>query len=246
MGTCFVMQPFDRGDFDKRYDDVFSPAIIEAGLEPYRVDRDQSVSIPIDEIEAGIKRSQICLAEITTDNPNVWFELGYTIAIQKGVILVCSDERTSRFPFDIQHRTIISYETGSLQDFTKLRENITARICAVLQKEEQIDKVSKISPVAETEGLSQHEMVALVSIMQNSISFPEGASAYIIKRDMNQAGFTDIAVSLALRSLERKEMIITTLVEDERGEYYSAYSVNSKGEQWLLDNQDKLILREEQ
>ena len=95
MNRCFVMQPFDRGVFDKRYDDVFAPAIRDAGLEPYRVDRDPSVSIPIDEIELGIKRSEICLAEITTDNPNVWFELGFTIAVPKEVVLICSEERKS-------------------------------------------------------------------------------------------------------------------------------------------------------
>ena len=39
MGRCFVIQPFDQGPFDKRYDDVFAPAICDAGLEPYRVDR---------------------------------------------------------------------------------------------------------------------------------------------------------------------------------------------------------------
>jgi hypothetical protein len=38
MPTCFVMQPFDAQIFDKRYQDVFAPAIIDAGLEPYRVD----------------------------------------------------------------------------------------------------------------------------------------------------------------------------------------------------------------
>ena len=47
MRNCFVMQPFDKGEFDKRYDDVFAPAVKNAGLEPYRVDRDLSVSIPI-------------------------------------------------------------------------------------------------------------------------------------------------------------------------------------------------------
>lgn len=40
MSTCFVIQPFDGGPFDKRYDDVIAPAIVAAGLEPYRVDRD--------------------------------------------------------------------------------------------------------------------------------------------------------------------------------------------------------------
>jgi hypothetical protein len=87
MGTCFVIQPFDGGKFDKRYDDVFSPAIRAADLEPYRVDRDPNVSIPIDDIEKGISASTACLVDITTDNPNVWFELGYAIAAQKEVVL---------------------------------------------------------------------------------------------------------------------------------------------------------------
>lgn len=108
MATSFVVQPFDQGPFDKRFDDVFAAAISEAGLEAYRVDRDPTVSIPIEDIEAGIRNAEVCLAEITTDNPNVWFELGFAIASQRDVVLICSSERKSRFPFDIQHRSIIS------------------------------------------------------------------------------------------------------------------------------------------
>src|SRR5882672_3006402 len=98
MNKCFVIQPFDKGSFDKRYEDVFVPAIIAAGLEPYRVDHDPSVTIPIDEIQSGIESSEACLADMSTDNPNVWFELGYAIASQREVVLVCSAER-SHFPF---------------------------------------------------------------------------------------------------------------------------------------------------
>lgn len=127
MGKCFVIQPFDRGKFDKRYEDVFAPAIRAAELEPYRVDRDPRVSIPIEEIESGIASSQACLADIFTDNPNVWFELGFAIASQREVVLVCSDERASHFPFDIQHRTVITYSTESSSDFDTLRKRITAR-----------------------------------------------------------------------------------------------------------------------
>ena len=40
MPRCFVIQPFDGGQrYDKRYKDVFEPAIKNADLEPYRVDR---------------------------------------------------------------------------------------------------------------------------------------------------------------------------------------------------------------
>jgi hypothetical protein len=71
MATCFVIQPFDAGKFDKRFEDVYKTAIEAANLEPYRVDNDPSVRVPIDAIEDGIGRAAICLAEITTDNPNV-------------------------------------------------------------------------------------------------------------------------------------------------------------------------------
>src|SRR5882672_9286284 len=116
MGQCFVIQPFDKGRFDKRYEDVFIPAIRDAGLEPYRVDRDPGVTIPIEDIQAGIESCEACLAEISTDNPNVWFELGYAIASHREVVLVCSDERTAHFPFDVQHRSVIRYASESPRD----------------------------------------------------------------------------------------------------------------------------------
>jgi hypothetical protein len=39
------MQPFDGGEFDKRFDEIYKPAIEEAGFEPYRVDRDPSTTL---------------------------------------------------------------------------------------------------------------------------------------------------------------------------------------------------------
>ena len=33
MPTCFVIQPFDNGKYDKRYEDTFKPAIEAAELE---------------------------------------------------------------------------------------------------------------------------------------------------------------------------------------------------------------------
>jgi hypothetical protein len=57
---CFMIQPFDNGKFDKRFDDVFDPAVRAAGLYPYRVDRDPGVSVPIDDIERNIREAIVC------------------------------------------------------------------------------------------------------------------------------------------------------------------------------------------
>ena len=40
MEDCFVIQPFDKDKYDKRFTEIFEPAIIASDLKPYRVDRD--------------------------------------------------------------------------------------------------------------------------------------------------------------------------------------------------------------
>jgi len=245
MRKCFVMQPFDGGVFDKRYESVFSPAISAAGVEPYRVDRDPSVSVPIQEIENGIRDAEICFADITTDNPNVWFELGFALAIPREVVLVCSDERKTRYPFDVQHRSIIKYNTGAPQDFDQLKENITKRIQAVLKKNEELGRIINRPVVKDTEGLNQHELVALVTIMQNSFLSNGYVSGFQVRNDMNKAGFTNIAVSIALKTLTTKGMVDSGIEQDQNGEPYAVYKATDKGEEWLVTNQEKLTLTAE-
>lgn len=245
MRRCFVMQPFDGGPFDKRYESVFAPAIKAAGTAPYRVDRDPAVSIPIQDIENGIRDSELCFADITTDNPNVWFELGFALAIPREVVLVCSDERKTKYPFDVQHRSIISYKTGAPQDFDELKQKITKRVQAILKKNEELGRVMSRSVVKDTEGLNQHELVALATVMQNSFLSDGHVVGYQIRNDMNTAGFTDIAVGIALKTLAAKGMVTTDIWKDERDEPYAVYKLSAQGEQWLIDNQEKLTLRKE-
>jgi hypothetical protein len=150
LATCFVIQPFDDGGkFDKRYTDVFAPAIKEAGFDPYRVDTDPTVSIPIEEIQRGIRRANLCFADITLDNPNVWFELGYALATDKEICLVCSEDRTGKYPFDIQHRTIIKYRVESKRDFESLQSRITERLKAIVDKSANLAAIEARSPIEE-------------------------------------------------------------------------------------------------
>jgi hypothetical protein len=125
VSRCFVIQPFGTSH-DDRYDGMFSDAIRDAGLTPYRVDRDPSVAVPIEGIESGIRDAVACLADVSTDNPNVWFEVGYAMALGKPVLLVSSIDR-ERFPFDIQHRTIVRYRSDP-ENLDATRAEIAARL----------------------------------------------------------------------------------------------------------------------
>lgn len=241
MPRCFVIQPFDGASFDKRFDEVLVPAIVGAGLEPYRVDRDANATIPIDNIESEIRSAQVCIAEISSDNPNVWLELGFALACNKEVVLLCSIGR-SHFPFDIQHRSIIRYKTESPGDFEELKERIIARLKAADRKAASIATLSE-SPLPATEGLSAHEIVALATIMEGGLDPDSPPSAYAITKDMDAAGFTAVAAAIAVKRLLRTGYIDMTQATNYNGEDYTGFIVTEKGENWLLDNQDKLVLR---
>jgi len=241
MGRCFVMQPFDGGKFDKRYSETIKPAIANAGFIPYRVDEDPSVEIPIQDIEEGIRDSVICVAEITTNNPNVWFELGYAIASSKPVCLLCSDEREGKFPFDVQHRNIIKYGTASVSDFQKLQEQLTEKLQALHEKSQTLRALNQPQSDQSTEGLANHELAALVSIGADSYAQVEGVSFYSVERDLEAAGFNRLACSLALKSLVDQYMIETATIEDMDGEH-QGFRLTNTGLSWLQSNIDRLNL----
>ena len=239
MSSCFVIQPFDKGRFDKRFDDVFSPAITECGLTPYRVDRDPNVTIPIEDIESGIRSSTVCLAEITLDNPNVWFELGFAFAMNRPVVLLCSDERETGFPFDVQHRAIIRYSSESTSDFNSLQERIVERLKVILEKGESLAKISSSSALAPVEGLSQQELITLAALAENLAHSADVVVPYQIYREVEAAGFTKMAVVIGLKSLFMKKLIISEIVLDrDSGENYTGYSITEAGWEWILRNQE--------
>jgi hypothetical protein len=237
---CFVMQPFDRGKFDDRYEDVFAPALEKCGLEPYRVDRDPGVSIPIDEIENSIRNARICFAEITTDNPNVWFELGYAIACSKDVVLVCASERKTAFPFDVRHRNIITYESNSARDFEKLEADIVVKTKAILAKQTTVDTTK--TDLITTEDLSDHEIIALVTIMVDQMS-GEGIAGWDLQKEMKRKGYNEIATTIAVKKLLTKSMIKQSSSLDHNGYEYNTYLTTSIGEDWVIQNEGKILLK---
>lgn len=240
MEECFVIQPFDKDKYDKRFTEIFEPAILGASLQPYRVDRDPYVRVPIDHIEDGIKKSRICFAEISTDNPNVWYELGYAFARDKDVVMVCSEERQNKFPFDIQHKHIITYKTSSISDFESLGKNITVKLLAFLEKSIKVQSIID-TPVKESEGLQQHEVTMMLLILENQITEEDSVSVYNLQSDMERAGFTKAASNLALRELKRKGLVDTfkEYSDFNNGEYH-ACRLSQSGEEWLRNNQDKI------
>lgn len=245
MPTCFVIQPFDSGKFDKRFADTYRPAIENAGLDAYRVDKDVSVDVPIDAIEEGIRDAAVVLADITTDNPNVWYELGFAFASGKPVVMVCSSEREPRkFPFDIQHRTIVTYKPESTSDFEDLKTHIAERIAAQLKKGNQLRELAASDPLTEREGLSQQELAVLASLAGDAAIPGTNVSIHSLKSDVERAGFTAVAFGLGLRRLVKKGMVeLGEAFDEHAGEPYQVAVVTTRGWDWIEANEGAFSMR---
>jgi|GEM_PF-298668 len=241
-GRCCVFQPFDNGgDFDKRFDDVLAPAVEATDMEPYRVDRDLGAIIPVDTLHKEIKAATVCVADITTRNPNVMYELGYALAAGKDVVIV-SGPNPEKFPFDIQHRGILSYSVGSISDFKELGEKLTAKLKAVLELREKATEIADVSPVKESAGLQPHELTALALLLANSNAPDDTVTANWLKQEMNKAGYSDVGTRVALARLA-KLGYVTSRWDNDGTEGWVVYGITEDGETWLVENQAKLELR---
>ena len=230
---CFVIQPFDS-TFDKRYTDVYEPAIKASGLIPYRVDRDPSAKNLIEQIESRIDGAKICFADISIDNPNVWYELGYAFASKKDVVMVCDSTR-KEFPFDVRTKSIIPYKTDSKSDFDDLESKIKNKLCAYIEHQ-PISLPMVDVQLQNVQGLQSFESSLLAIIIGEQKTEQQSSSIYSLSEKMNNSGYTDTATSVGLRLLRKKRLIECFIDNDWNGNEYDACRLTPQGEEFILSN----------
>ena len=109
--TCFVIMRF-AAPYEERCERIYKPAIEAAGLVPHLAGGPGTDKITL-EIEEGIRNAHICLADISEDNLNVWYELGFAYACNKQVVAVSDKGKrpANKLPFDIKDKKVIFYES---------------------------------------------------------------------------------------------------------------------------------------
>lgn len=133
--SCFVMQPF-TAPYDGYYETLFKPAIQQAGLRPVRADDEIFGSGKImDQVWRGIRDAKILIAELTTRNANVYYELGLAHALGKPVVLVAADGEG--VPFDVHHIRVIYYDIADPFWGQKLIDKIAENIQSALTNPEE-------------------------------------------------------------------------------------------------------------
>jgi hypothetical protein len=91
-------------------DCLFIPAISDAGFVPILPNSEGSSVIQTD-IISNLATADLVLCDMSTWNPNVFFEFGIRTALNKPVALV-ADEKISKLPFDISPMHCHRYESS--------------------------------------------------------------------------------------------------------------------------------------
>jgi hypothetical protein len=105
---AFVIMQFTE-PFNSFHRHVIQPVAKKVGLEAFRACDVFKPGIILDDILRDILESEVIIAEITSGNPNVFYELGYAHALGKQTILL-ADRATSQLPFDIRGYRVIFYD----------------------------------------------------------------------------------------------------------------------------------------
>src|SRR5262245_48470832 len=141
---AFVVMPFGTKpgpdgnpiDFNLIYTDFIKPALVDAGLEPFRADQEQrGGDIRIDMFQELLV-ADLVVADLTIDNPNAWYELGVRHALRaRGVVLVSGGKVPTAFDVYTDRKLRYGLKDGVPDPATLAEDkrNLTEMIKATMQ-----------------------------------------------------------------------------------------------------------------
>jgi hypothetical protein len=111
-----------------------------------------------------------------------------------------------------------------------------------MNSNKELEIVSRLSPTQETEGLTPHEVAALIILVEDQLTPDSYTAPYDVRKRMGRAGFTDVAVSIALDMLTSRDYVEFVKLSDDYGNDYSSCRITDKGRHWIRENQGSLVL----
>ncbi len=195
---AFVAMPFGTKpgqdgqpiDFNRVYTEYIQPALKAAGMEVFRADEEQRAGDIRTDMFQELLVADLVVADLTLDNPNVWYELGVRHALRaRGVVLVQGPRPNQ--PFDIYTDRKLRYtlQQGAPDPATLKAdcERLTEMVRATMETSTR----RKVSPVfLLIPNLEQPEWRNLLLTERNEFSeaYETWASRMEVARQKNRPG----------------------------------------------------------
>lgn len=146
---CFVIMPisnqkdYDDGHFTLVYEDIIKPAIEANNMKPIRADETKNTNLIQLDILKRIIETPIAICDMSSKNPNVFYELGMRQAFDMPTVLI-KDESTNA-PFDISGLRYITYSKNMKhRDVKKAIEELTNCIKETYSKKDDKAEINSL------------------------------------------------------------------------------------------------------
>ncbi|MEV6664293.1 hypothetical protein [Streptomyces nigra] len=133
--NCFFISPIGTANSDvrRRSDQILKhiikPACQECGYSAIRADEIDNSGMISTQILERILNDGIVIADLTDQNPNVFYELAVRHAVRKPFIQIIAEGQN--IPFDVQGIRTIELDHQDLDSAASARESITKAIRAI-------------------------------------------------------------------------------------------------------------------
>lgn len=141
---AFVAMPFgvkkdSQGseiDFNRVYAELIKPSLEAAGLDVFRADKEERAGEIRTDMFQELLIADLVVADLTLDNPNVWYELGVRHALRaRGVVLICGGRVATAFDLYTDRKLRYSIKNGGPDPATmeQDRKNLTDMVKATME-----------------------------------------------------------------------------------------------------------------
>lgn len=132
QGSAFVVMKFKQEYFNI-YEQSIKNVIEAEHLRPVQANELYGPRLIINDIRQEIERSRVVVAEISAPdrNENVFFEVGYALALRKPTILVA--QRGRELPFDINGFRVVYYD-DTIAGKSRFEEDLKLNLKAALSE----------------------------------------------------------------------------------------------------------------
>lgn len=129
---AFIVMQFTH-QYNELYERVIKRVCEESeiDIECVRADESFDNGMIILDIINKIKESKIIIAEISPQNPNVYYEVGYSHALSKPTILIA--EKGTKLPFDLSPFRVIFYE-NSISGKERIEDSLRKHLKEIMFK----------------------------------------------------------------------------------------------------------------
>lgn len=111
--NCFVIMPF-ADEFDDVYGTIKTSVekAMPEGCRCFRLDESRPAGRITDRLLRELRSSSFCVADLTGNRPNVMWEVGYAMALERPTIVVT--QNLNELPFDLRDMQSLEYERKHL------------------------------------------------------------------------------------------------------------------------------------